>query len=284
MAERGWPSAGETHLRVLCTDACPKGWGAVLEEGGVRVAEAGGGFTPQEGRENIALLEGEAVVRALKALPIGGGGHLYLRVDNEVLRWALVEGGSRRSLPLTSVVREVWEWCLERGVELKVGRVVSAENPADPISREEDQEDWMLDREIFAVLDRLWGPHSVDRFASRMNRQVQRYNGKRWDVECEAVGALEQEWRGENNWCNPPFSLFPSIVRKLEAIRWDVELSMVVPRWEGQWWFHRLMAMASEMLPLPRDANLFRPRSSGNQWGRGPPRWDSVVLRFRRRP
>jgi hypothetical protein len=45
---------------------------------------------------------------------------------------------------------------------------------ADRLSREEDSGDWRQDPRVFADLDRRWGPHSVDRFATSINAQLPR--------------------------------------------------------------------------------------------------------------
>ena len=45
---------------------------------------------------------------------------------------------------------------------------------ADYISHIIDNDDWVLDPAIFAALDDLWGPHTVDGFSSHYNAQVHR--------------------------------------------------------------------------------------------------------------
>ena len=40
---------------------------------------------------------------------------------------------------------------------------------ADKISRTQDFDDWAIDLASFNILDKLWGPHSIDRFASPHN-------------------------------------------------------------------------------------------------------------------
>jgi len=35
-----------------------------------------------------------------------------------------------------------------------------------------DYDDWMLNPMMFAWLDNLWGPHTIDRFASPRNAQI----------------------------------------------------------------------------------------------------------------
>ena len=47
---------------------------------------------------------------------------------------------------------------------------------ADFISKFLDKDDWKINPMIFDQLNRLWGPHTVDRFSSHYNNQIQRFN------------------------------------------------------------------------------------------------------------
>ena len=48
------------------------------------------------------------------------------------------------------------------------------------------------------------GPHTVDRFFSHCNNQIQRFNSRFASPGCEAVDALAQNLSIENNWVCPP--------------------------------------------------------------------------------
>jgi hypothetical protein len=42
-------------------------------------------------------------------------------------------------------------------------------------------DDWQFNPRIFTYIDSLWGPHSIDRFATQCNVQLSRYNfGQRY--------------------------------------------------------------------------------------------------------
>ena len=49
------------------------------------------------------------------------------------------------------------------------------ENEADFVSRIVDFDDWGIHPGVFLYYDRLWGPHSVDCFASFYNAQLPRF-------------------------------------------------------------------------------------------------------------
>ena len=60
--------------------------------------------------------------------------------------------------------------------------------------------DWLLDGRVFNHLDSAYHKHTIDRFAARKNKQLQRYNAKWRDGEAEAVDSLhltDEEWQKE---------------------------------------------------------------------------------------
>jgi hypothetical protein len=61
----------------------------------------------------------------------------------------------------------------------------------------------------------LWGPHTVDRFASNLNKKLIRYNSLFWNPNSEAVDTFTQNWRGEHNLIIPPVSL---VIRAIKHI------------------------------------------------------------------
>lgn len=64
---------------------------------------------------------------------------------------------------------------------------------ADELSWIEDLNDYMLDPSCFAHLDRYWGPHTVDRFASVKTKQ-NRFYTRLLNPGCEAVDAFTVSW------------------------------------------------------------------------------------------
>ena len=100
---------------------------------------------------------------------------------------------------------------------------------ADLISRIIDHDDWSVHPDIFQRLERMWGPHTVDRFASFFNTQLPRFNSRFWNPGSEAVDAFTCDWHGENNWWCPPVYLVPRVLRHAQATR--VTGTLLVPKW-----------------------------------------------------
>ena len=100
---------------------------------------------------------------------------------------------------------------------------------ADYLSRIVDLDDWMLNPQVFEQLDTLWGPHTVDRFASCDNAQLPRFNSRCWNPGSEAVDAFTVNWRGENNWWCPPVVLIPRVIRHAQICA--ARGTLIVPHW-----------------------------------------------------
>ena len=60
-----------------------------------------------------------------------------------------------------------------------------------------DHDDWSLDPTVLKALNELWGLHTVDRFATHYNAQVERFNSS---YACPGSEAFTADWSGENNW------------------------------------------------------------------------------------
>jgi len=84
------------------------------------------------------------------------------------------------------------------------------------LSRIFDLGDWSVNPALFRLVDSRWGPHTVDRFASYYNAQVERFNSRFWNPGTEAADAFTQDWSNDNNWQCPPVSLIVRVVRAWE--------------------------------------------------------------------
>ena len=90
------------------------------------------------------------------------------------------------SLSVCAQIKIEAEWIL-RELNLK----------ADLLSRVVDLDDWMLNPVMFAELDRAWGPHKVDRFASFHTCQLPRFNNQCWNPGSESVDTFTVNRAGE---------------------------------------------------------------------------------------
>ena len=100
---------------------------------------------------------------------------------------------------------------------------------------------YSLREEWFAYLDGLWGPHTIDRFATADNCQplcpphAGRFCSQFFHPEAEWVDALSLPWGGENNWVFPPTHLVGSAVAHLRACGAAATLICPSAPW-ASWW------------------------------------------------
>ncbi|KAF0298323.1 hypothetical protein FJT64_004336 [Amphibalanus amphitrite] len=99
--------------------------------------------------------------------------------------------------------------------------------------------EWCLHPAVFRQLERMFGPHSIDRFASFTTALLPVYNSRFDDPGSAGVDALGQsDWGQHMNFVNPPFRLIPRVLDLVEAQR--AEATLIAPLWPGQPWMTRL--------------------------------------------
>ena len=152
------------------------------------------------------------------------------RTVNQNVVHALINGSKKQLLQ--AVTMDIFKLCIENNINLFPEWVPRSENEsADWISKDLDKDDYMLNPNIFAAADILWGPHTVDRFSSFKTRQVPRFCS-RWLNPCmEVLDAFSVKWSGENNWLFPPRYLLPKVLRHLQ---WSSADGTLVVPWSGK--------------------------------------------------
>ena len=100
---------------------------------------------------------------------------------------------------------------------------------------------YSLLEECFAYLDGLWGPHTIDRFASADNCQPLcpphsgRFCAQYFHPDAEWVDALSLPWGTENNWVFPPPHIVGEVVSHIRACRASATLICPDAPW-APWW------------------------------------------------
>ena len=100
---------------------------------------------------------------------------------------------------------------------------------ADMISKLVDTDDWQISSEFFRVIDNLWGPHTVDCFATFYNKKLENVFSRSWNPGTFGVDAFFQPWKNENCLLVPPVDLVSKTVRYLE--RQFAVGTLIVPDW-----------------------------------------------------
>ena len=228
---------------VIETDASRQGWGAAM--GAVTVR---GHWTAVEQEEHINVLELRAVLFAVQALcSTKSNMHLHIKADNITAVAHINKMGGTRSEGCVRVTTELWEFCLQRQLLLSAEYLPGVENVrADALSRTRpDSSDWMLDKELFSHLNKVWGPFTVDLFASRTNAQLLKYVSWRLDPQAWAVDALLCNWSQERGYAFPPFCMISRCLAKVQRERAD--LVLIAPVWPAQPWYSALLHLLSDL-------------------------------------
>jgi len=172
---------------VVTTDASSFGWGGWWRPFGLAGKlkdEARGFWLPSEEGMSSNARELSGVKLTIEA----GLEHFRNRVvlvetDNKVTQ-AYVNHLGGRSPFLNSIARGLWSMCYQAHILLvAVHRPGKVNVRADRLSRwKHDHTDIRLEPKVFEMIDRRYGPHSVDLFATRDNRLLDRYVSWRPDL------------------------------------------------------------------------------------------------------
>ena len=83
---------------------------------------------------------------------------------------------------LCTLAETIWSTALQYEIHLVMRHIAGKFNvAADYLSRMSDPYNWMLKRSVFNYIDLLFGPHTIDRFASCVNTQLSAYNSRFYD-------------------------------------------------------------------------------------------------------
>lgn len=182
---------------------------------------------------------------------------ILLRLDNTTALSYINRFGSVRFPMLSSIAKDIWQWCEERNIFLFASHIPSAENVvADSESRRLDTNtEWSLSDSGFRTILRRFGPFEIDLFASALNAKCDTYISWLPDPGSFAVDAFTLSWEGSFFYAFPPFILVTRVLRKIIDDR--AEGVVVVPWWPSQPWFPLFQRMlVEEPLILSPSTNL----------------------------
>jgi hypothetical protein len=260
----------DIHLFV---DASRSGWGAICEG-----LEAAGFWSRRDSQRPSNQRELLAVIKAiLSFLDLLKRKKVMIHSDN-ITTVCLINQTAGRTTQLNLINRTLLSILTTHNIEVAAIHIPGKSNvKADELSRLRDKSDWMLNRDIFQKLDTIWGPHTVDRFATDLNAQTRRFNSMRRCPGSEAVNAFTQDWSKDNNWINPPFSMLQLVINKI--IRQRATATIVAPIWRAQPWFQKLLNITSQIILLPNHEATFLPGFKGNAEPLKNPGWQVAAFR-----
>ena len=151
--------------------------------------------------------------------------------DNQALPSIVFKGSMKQELQALAL--SIYDTCQKFNITLDLRWIPRAQNKvADSLSRFVDLDDWAVTRSLFDWLDARFGPHTVDRFATDSNKQLNRFNSRFSSPGSEAVDAFSQTWNNDNNWLVPPPCLISKCIRHLLVCK--AQGTLVAPYWPSQ--------------------------------------------------
>ena len=223
----------------LVTDASHVGWGAHLQHHTTQ-----GFWDSHMSNKHSNVREMVAVLLAMKAFrPFIAHKSVQVLSDN-ITTVAYINHMGGPIKELTNIAKQIWLQAFQYQTTITAKHLSGVLNvQADDLSRQTDKFEWMLSKPTFKMLDSMWGPHTVDRFASALSTQLPRYNSRYLDPNGMPVDALAQiDWAEENNFVNPPMRLLDRVLQIIAAQ--GAHATVIAPWWPAQTWFARLRAMA----------------------------------------
>jgi hypothetical protein len=263
------------------TDASEKGWGAVhYPIDNSRRIDCQGFFTSvmtSNTRELTAIQNG--VVSLVNRLDWTDSS-IRVRTDNQTAMSYINRMGGR-SPHLCRIAEEIHAFCFDRKLLLTAEYLPGVENVvADQLSRiGNDISEQQLNPVIFRLIDRVWGPHTIDACASGSNTQLHNYVSLRTDTGCQYTDIFSRRIPShENPWCFPPFPIIGRLLRKIE--KENLTLTLIVPVWPNQPWWPMLWPLCQDWpILLPQSQHFLLSWQEGSRRA-SPTKWSWIALRL----
>ena len=179
----GRPLVQANPFWILTSDASPSGWGATLEAPHASPPihlTTKGSFSSSELLQSSNFKETLALTLAtlsFKDVIINSQNlSILFRSDNTTAVSYLRKMGGPIA-HLEEAISPLIKWIIRHRIHYQVSHIPGRENEkADSLSRSKRRDhDYILSRHQFTYLESQWGPHSIDLFASRINKQATRF-------------------------------------------------------------------------------------------------------------
>jgi hypothetical protein len=112
---------------------------------------------------------------------------------------------------------------------------VSRDNPflqkADAISKGIDTDNWEVSRANYGHFNVLFGPFSIDLFATCDNAKATRFYSRSWEMGTQGVDSFAQNWHGECTYAAPPVSQVMRTIRKVAIT--VMSGILIIPLWKN---------------------------------------------------
>ena len=190
---------------------------------------------------------------------------------------------------ISSTLKALFHFCAKRNLGLSLYHIPSKENPADTPSRTLSDLDAMLSDPSWSLVDRTFGPHSIDLMALPSNVRHDRHgrplrffspfpcqDSLGTNLFCQSLASHE------NAYVFPPFVLVVPLLRYLDqqGCPYSIVVLDLCPR---KYWFPLLCRKATASFRLGKKGDpsilLFPSKSGPVLWQSRQLQWDLWVFR-----
>jgi len=225
---------------IIYTDASMTGWGITDK------LNPSSGLWGKSDLDHINVLELKAIKFGVQSyckrdLPV----HVRVMCDNTTAISYINNMGGVKSENCNTIAIEIWEFCINKNIWISASHIPGKENTeADILSRKlDDNTEWHLNPKLFLEIFKKFGRPNIDLFATRINKQVEKYVSWHPEPDCYAIDAFSIRWNSYLYYIFPPFSIIGKVVNKILIDNSNVIL--VVPDWPTQHWYPIVIKMAS---------------------------------------
>lgn len=286
------PWRSESHRLVqLYSDASNTGWGGALlrDDRNLKPIQVRGCWDVDERQLSISSKETLALLRVLESFPAEcSNTRLDVYADSQVLIASWEKQVSR--CPASSdILKRIFQLCTSRQVAMSLHFVPSKENLADGPSRVLSDLDVTLNREAWRLIERAFGPHTLDLMALPSNamrdssgRPLRFFSPSPVEGSAGTDVFAQTLTSADNAYVFPPFVLVGPLLRFL--LSQDCAFTIVVPDlYPKKYWWPILERAASASFQLGRKGDLavllYPDKSNFVAWKARPLRWDLWVFR-----
>ena len=168
--------------------------------------------------------------------------------------------GSIKSQTFNDIACRIWDFCTKNQL------LVSAAHIPETINIEtdkqfrvlEDATEWKLISSLFHKIVEKFGKPDIDFFATRINKELDRYVSWHPELQTMAISAFSLTWNNNYDYMFPPFSFIGQVLAKIHRDKTNAVI--VVPDWSTQYWHPQLLQITNQhplyFCPSPRNLTL----------------------------
>lgn len=242
--------------KIVYSDASAHGYGGfVAQKLGNEIAH--GQFSADEKSESSTYRELAAVKYVLQSLRNKLAHERILWHSDNINVARIINVGSSKN-HLQNLTLDIHRLCLRYDIEIISQWIPREVNElADEISKFNDTDDWGIDNESFAFIQKEFGIFTIDRFASSTNNKVVRFDARFHCPHAESINTFTAHWGNDFNWLCPPISLIGDTLKHAQLCR--AKAVLFVPEWKSAYFWPLLTKDGNRFYSFVKQYRLLDP-------------------------